>query len=329
MIKQHTFTYPFEGKDWASKFLIGCLFYLASSSITPLIPMLFPLGYGLRIMKRVTAGYEARMPAWDDWGDLATKGLAYFGITLLYLAPALIMAAGASILMGMGFILFVGSAGADEPNLALMNVGWMLIMLAVAVFFVCALLALVCSLPVPIATAHYVATGRFGAAFRLREVTAIIRANPEGFVVAWALTLGVELGAGLLIVALYFTLVFCVLLPVVVPVASFYTHLVWVNLFGQVYRQGRAALEEGEQKPAEPQTEAAAPAAPRPQTPIEELGLPARVEGCLKAAGLATVGQVLDTLERGQGELLAIKGFGPKALETLLARLRAQGFLAG
>jgi len=64
------------------------------------------------------------------------------------------------------------------------------------------------------------------------------------------------------------------------------------------------------------------------ELPLSELGLPSRTERVLLENGFVTVGQVLRALEKDEGELLAIKGLGPKSLENLKAQLTAKGFLS-
>jgi len=61
--------------------------------------------------------------------------------------------------------------------------------------------------------------------------------------------------------------------------------------------------------------------------PIEDLGLQVRAYNCLKRAGITNVGQVLERLQKGRDEMLAIRNFGEKSLEELLAALEAKGYL--
>jgi large subunit ribosomal protein L21 len=60
------------------------------------------------------------------------------------------------------------------------------------------------------------------------------------------------------------------------------------------------------------------------QVSIEELELPSRVMSALEGAGL---GSVKDLMQAGDEELLAIRGFGPKALEQVRAALKEKGFI--
>jgi DNA-directed RNA polymerase subunit alpha len=63
------------------------------------------------------------------------------------------------------------------------------------------------------------------------------------------------------------------------------------------------------------------------ETPIEELDLTVRVYNCLKRTGITKVGEVLEKMEKGPDEMLAIRNFGQKSLDELELRLREKGFL--
>ncbi len=62
-------------------------------------------------------------------------------------------------------------------------------------------------------------------------------------------------------------------------------------------------------------------------TPIEELELSVRAYNCLKRAGITKVGEVLERLQKGRDEILAIRNFGQKSLDELMERLQAKGYL--
>jgi hypothetical protein len=63
------------------------------------------------------------------------------------------------------------------------------------------------------------------------------------------------------------------------------------------------------------------------ETPIEALDLSVRVYNSLKRTGITTVGEVLDLLNKGIEEPLAIRNFGDKSLEELRERLTSKGYL--
>jgi DNA-directed RNA polymerase subunit alpha len=63
------------------------------------------------------------------------------------------------------------------------------------------------------------------------------------------------------------------------------------------------------------------------EQPIEELELGMRAYNCLKRAGITKVGEVLRKLEQGENEMLAIRNFGRKSLDELIAKLREKDYL--
>lgn len=62
---------------------------------------------------------------------------------------------------------------------------------------------------------------------------------------------------------------------------------------------------------------------------IEDLDISVQVYDALKRAGITTVGEVLERLEKGADEMLAIRQFGKASLEELRAQLVARGILFG
>jgi DNA-directed RNA polymerase subunit alpha len=62
--------------------------------------------------------------------------------------------------------------------------------------------------------------------------------------------------------------------------------------------------------------------------PIEELELTVRAYNCLKRAGITKVGEVLERLQKGEDEILAIRNFGRKSLHELVEKLNAKGYLS-
>ena len=57
-------------------------------------------------------------------------------------------------------------------------------------------------------------------------------------------------------------------------------------------------------------------------TPVEDLGLSVRTIGCLRRAGIATVGEIIS---RGEKELLSLRNFGQKSKQELEDRLKTMG----
>ena len=62
------------------------------------------------------------------------------------------------------------------------------------------------------------------------------------------------------------------------------------------------------------------------ETSIEDLDLSVRAFNCLKRAGIANVGEILEKLDRDENELLAIRNFGQKSLDELKDKLEEKGY---
>ncbi|MDH5505923.1 MAG: DNA-directed RNA polymerase subunit alpha [Anaerolineae bacterium] len=62
-------------------------------------------------------------------------------------------------------------------------------------------------------------------------------------------------------------------------------------------------------------------------TPIENLDLSVRVFNSLKRAGITTVGEVLELLEKGEDAIMSIRNFGEKSLDELVDKMNEKGYL--
>ncbi|MBI3158928.1 MAG: DNA-directed RNA polymerase subunit alpha [Chloroflexi bacterium] len=63
------------------------------------------------------------------------------------------------------------------------------------------------------------------------------------------------------------------------------------------------------------------------ETPIENLDLSVRVFNSLKRAGIITVGEVLELLEKGEDAIMSIRNFGDKSLDELVEKMTEKGYL--
>lgn len=63
------------------------------------------------------------------------------------------------------------------------------------------------------------------------------------------------------------------------------------------------------------------------EMPIEELDLSVRAFNCLKRAGITKVGMILEKLEKGDDEIMAIRNFGRKSLDELKLALSEKNLL--
>lgn len=63
------------------------------------------------------------------------------------------------------------------------------------------------------------------------------------------------------------------------------------------------------------------------ETPIENLDLTVRVFNSLKRAGIITVGEVLELLEKGEDAIMSIRNFGEKSMDELVLKMSEKGYL--
>ena len=239
------FRFPFEGAQWQGRFAVGSALMLVSTFI-PIVPTLFVGGYVLRVMRQALAGQAPTLPAWDDWGGLTRDGLRVFVVGLVYFLPALLVFVGGMVLYFAGtfYLPFAAGAGADEADVIASFM--LLIFGSMAVMFLSMALGLLFSIlgavALPLATAHFAAEDRLGAAFRVRQWWRILKADKLGYLIAWVIVagLGAVLYTGAML--LYSTMVLCVLIPFLVAPIGFYVALIGAALFGGAYRESAAAL---------------------------------------------------------------------------------------
>jgi hypothetical protein len=340
MIDQKAFTFPFEDEDWASKFVIGSLFYLVSPFLLGL-PMILPQGYALRVWRDAVAGRSLRLPTWDRWEDMGLQGLATYVILFVYTLPVwFVVALGVAVGVGggLGLASAVSWFEAEGAAAAWTVVASLLLVAGIAlIVLVGVVLLLLIGFLFPMAVGRYVETGRFGAAFELRAVWRAVLANLGGLAVVWLifLVIGLVLSG---VVSLGSTILCWIPFAsyLLASPAAFYLSLVQACLMGQVYRQAQRRLSGMPAMPVETPSEEKEPAVPEPVeeaveaptvVPLEDLGLSTRVVRALHSAGVTTVDQVMERLAEGDDALLSIRGVGVKAVEEIKAQLTIHGFL--
>jgi hypothetical protein len=79
-----TIFFPFKGKSWGVKLLIGSALNLANY-IIPLLPLIPVYGYAGQIARRVILQDEdPEMPEWSDWGLFFSDGIKLLGAAAIY-----------------------------------------------------------------------------------------------------------------------------------------------------------------------------------------------------------------------------------------------------
>jgi hypothetical protein len=239
---------PFQGPNWRNSFLIGSALTLAGFFI-PFIPLVFVYGYALETMRRAVKGRDLELPAWDDWGQLGVDGLRLILVSLVYLLPGTIIFFGGWVLYFAGSFLFpilAGVAGEQSsglaPILVMLGVFGSLGILMLSMFLGF-LLILLGSIPLPVATGHFVARDQIVGAFRVREWWPLLRSNKLGYFAAWVVILGLLAAYYFVISMAYYTLILCCLIPLISAPVSFYVLLIGAALFGQTYRESTTLLE--------------------------------------------------------------------------------------
>jgi hypothetical protein len=249
------FKFPFQAPDWRNRFLIGAGLTFASF-IVPIVPLIFVGGYVLQIMRQAIEGRDLELPAWDDWGKLGVDGLRLMLVGLVYLLPGmLIMFGGIGLYFISSFFLPILLAVAEESGrsalallLPLFFLGSMAIMMVS--MLVGGLLYLLGLIFLPAAITHFAAHDKVAAAFRVREWWPLLRANKLGYLIAWVVVAGLMALSYAALIMVYYTLVLCCFIPLLMAPAGFYVSLVSGVLFGQTYRESVAMLAARSQPPA-------------------------------------------------------------------------------
>jgi hypothetical protein len=239
--------FPFQGKNWGIKILVGSVLLFISGFIIPIIPV---FGYFAQIMKKVLVQEEdPEMPEWEDWGTLFSDGIKLFGVLLIYLLPAiLLIVIGYLLFMVLDFsFVFMAPAYAQSSSdiLPTSMIGSFLGMFGgMAVFMLGFFLAFITMLITPPALGNLIAKGDFGAAFRIKEWWPVLKANLAGYLLAIAIAMGLFYLLYLLSFIIYATVVLCFLLPFALAFTFFVSGAVSFSVYSVAYRDGERKLAE-------------------------------------------------------------------------------------
>jgi len=205
-----SFSYVFEDKDWFRKIAIPAL-----CALIPVLGQFIVIGWGLKATKNVIEGKEKdALPELDFGADLG-RGFMATVISLIYNLPVAIIA-GISGAM-FGFATDQGSSG-----------NWVLITLGSCIGLIGLLLGIASAILAAPAVANYVAKGQFSAAFKFKEIFAILKKS----FVSWLLVI---LGQ---IIALGFIAPLGAIACGIGALLSFvYGTAVYSHLIGQAYNQ--------------------------------------------------------------------------------------------
>lgn len=155
--------YPSRSEQSLVTILIGGVLTMFSWLV---IPALFVFGFLIRVLEQ-SAGGDEEPPAFDEWGDLAVKGVVGIVITVVFYLIPLVAFAG---LGGLGALTGSGEGAVAGLGLALV----VSFVLFVALTFV-----------YPAALTNYAATGSIGAAFAFGDIKEVVTSG--GYLGAWAI----------------------------------------------------------------------------------------------------------------------------------------------
>jgi hypothetical protein len=239
--------FPFRGKNWGLKMLIGSALGLANY-IIPLVPIIPLYGYAGQIAKRVIIeGEDPELPEWNNWGLFFSDGIKLFGATVIFMIPTLLLMGGGYLVMfGSNFAFmfdpnFYRSSESVTPFLLTSMVG---AVVGMAFWMLGMLLSFVTGIFLPPALGHLIAKGQFGAAFRIREWWPIFKSNFTGYVLMLALLYGISMGLIWVSYIFYFTVVLCFLMPFALAAVSFLLSVIHFSLIAVTYRDGTQKLAQ-------------------------------------------------------------------------------------
>ncbi len=155
--------YPRTGDRWLRRIGIGGLVIITSFL---LVPVFIFFGYVVRVLRSVAAGRETP-PDFDGIGSLIVDGIKFYGITLAYGLPVIlipIFAAAFGQALGLGTSVAGSDPGAGPVATSI--VGLLLVGSIVV--------GVVAVYSVPAAVAHFAYTGSLKAAFDVRTVVGTV-----------------------------------------------------------------------------------------------------------------------------------------------------------
>lgn len=205
--------YVFDDPRWLPKVLLGGVFVLASAV---LIGIFFIYGYLARLVRNVIAGVEPPLPEWEDLGEFFSEGLQLFLVTLVYVAPVILVFVGIAIPTAM-----VGDMSSSD---AVRSLGGGLMSCVGCLMFP---IGLAVALWMPAALLMAVVHRQFSAAFDFSHIAAFIKANIGNYLLAIVVWLVARFAAGLAGVAL---------LCIGLIFTMFWSMTVGAHAMAQVYR---------------------------------------------------------------------------------------------
>ncbi|KUK46246.1 MAG: putative membrane protein [Anaerolinea thermophila] len=210
-----SFGYVFEDKDWFKKIAIPAL-----CALIPVIGEFVVVGWGLRATKNVIDGKERNALPELDFGNDLGHGFMASVIALIYSLPV-------AIVVGISGAMFGFATGESRSG------NWVLITLGTCIGLLGLVLGIASAFFASPAVANYIAKGNFSAAFKFKEIFAMLKKS----FVSWLLVI---LGQ---IIALGFIAPLGTIACGIGALLTFvYGTAVYSHLLGQAYNQSAAPV---------------------------------------------------------------------------------------
>lgn len=211
------FSYVFDDEDWFRKIGLPAL-----CSLIPIIGQFIVAGWGLHVTKNVIEGNERRpLPALNFGEDLG-RGFMVVLIQGIYSLPVAVIVGLASLL----FWFIDQSTEGVAVIFGILGAGLLLLGLLLAIFLAFWTVA---------AIANYAAKGHFGAAFKFKEIFALLKKAS----VSWLLViLGQMLALGVI------APLGAIACGIGVLLTTVYGTAVYLHLLGQAYNEAAPSTIE-------------------------------------------------------------------------------------
>lgn len=214
-----SFSYVFKDEDWFKK--IGIV---ALVGLIPVIGQMIVVGWGIKITKNVIEGKaEYALPELDFGADLG-RGFMAVLISLIYSLPVALVTSLAGALVGFG----TSGTGEDAAVTLLVIAGACLGLIALIVGILIAFLSAA-------AIANYAAKGEFGAAFKFKELIAMLKKS----FVSWLLVV-----VGYLIAMSFIAPLGAIACGIGALLTSVYAVAIYSHLLGQAYNESVSPVME-------------------------------------------------------------------------------------
>jgi len=213
-----------SGEGWVKKVIIGSVLGFFGSLL--FIPIIWVLGYGIRVLKSAMAGEELSLPAWDNGSELFKDGLRFIWIGLVYSVPILL------VVIPISFLMFLATLNGDEQSpVFIIAVICLSLGMFPLIFY-----GFLMQFGLPVALIRSYEMERVGAAFQFGEVFRMLKENIVAYLVAFGIAYGLAMIASYVML---FASVTIILIPVAFGLYAFYYYVLTFAMYGKAYYQGQ------------------------------------------------------------------------------------------